>query len=185
MFLIYISKSSPRLDYVLDFIFNEIYGISFKTTKDRDYFKSYSGYKLNYSKERIEDELFIKSDDFIYEIIIKKISLNVSNQNGFEIFFQNNSDLHFDLFSSVFYLLSRYEEYLPGAKDKHGRFSAKESIAFKNNFLDKPLVNIWLHDFKLKIKLKYPDIIFKKHIFSYISTIDVDQAYAVGYKALD
>ena len=184
MFLIYISQNSPRLSYVLNFIFNEMYGFDFKTTKDKDYFKSFSGCKLNYSKEIIGDEFFIKSNDFINDLSIKKVSLNISSRDGFEIFFQNNSDLNFDLFSAIFYLLSRYEEYLPAKKDKYGRFSAQESLAFKNNFLNKPLINIWLHHFKVKLKSKYPDIKFKKHNFSYISTIDIDQAYAYKHQHL-
>ena len=41
----------------------------------------------------------------------------------------------FDVFSATFFLVSRYEEYLPHVKDDYGRFLATESLAFKEDFL--------------------------------------------------
>ena len=37
-----------------------------------------------------------------------------------------NSALPFDVFAAGFYLLSRYEEYLPHIKDRFHRFPAKK-----------------------------------------------------------
>jgi hypothetical protein len=44
-------------------------------------------------------------------------------------------DLPFDPLAATFYLVSRYEEYLPFIPDEHGRFPAKQSFAFSNGFL--------------------------------------------------
>jgi len=38
----------------------------------------------------------------------------------FSAFFKSEGDYPFDIFSAVFYLLSRYEEYLPYKKDMYG-----------------------------------------------------------------
>ena len=57
-------------------------------------------------------------------------------------------------------MISRYEEYLPHIKDIHGRFEAKESLAFKNNFLEKPIVDIWINLIKKELRKKIPKIIF-------------------------
>ena len=46
-----------------------------------------------------------------------------------------------DIFASSFFMLTRWEEYVNEIKDSHDRFLAKESLAFKNKFLDRPLVN--------------------------------------------
>lgn len=47
-----------------------------------------------------------------------------------------------DIISDIFFMLTRYEEVVSGGKkDKHGRFPAAESLAYKNNFLLRPIVN--------------------------------------------
>ena len=42
--------------------------------------------------------------------------------------------MFFDVFSASFYLVSRYEEYLPYVKDMYERFQAENSLAYKHNF---------------------------------------------------
>jgi hypothetical protein len=44
-----------------------------------------------------------------------------------KVLFPNNElyDAGFDVFSSVFYMLSRLREYLPFTPDKYGRFKAE------------------------------------------------------------
>ncbi|MFQ5447856.1 MAG: hypothetical protein ACE5FF_13090, partial [Saprospiraceae bacterium] len=46
-----------------------------------------------------------------------------------------------DVFASAFYMLSRWEEYVSGAKDEHGRFPAKASLAARQGFMQRPVVN--------------------------------------------
>ena len=46
-----------------------------------------------------------------------------------------------DLIASSFYLLSRYEELIVSKRDNHGRFSAMDSIAVKEDFLHRPIVD--------------------------------------------
>jgi len=49
--------------------------------------------------------------------------------------------LGLDVFGSVFYCLTRYEEAVKPDRDKHDRFPATASLAFKHGFLDRPIVN--------------------------------------------
>lgn len=46
-----------------------------------------------------------------------------------------------DLLSSVWLTLSRFEETLPCERDMHGRFPARQSLAFKHGFLNRPIVD--------------------------------------------
>tara|TARA_R110001583_G_scaffold58103_1_gene173439 strand:+ start:12394 stop:13689 length:1296 start_codon:yes stop_codon:yes gene_type:complete len=46
-----------------------------------------------------------------------------------------------DIFASSFFMLTRWEEYVNTTRDEHDRFPALESLAFKNDFLHRPLVN--------------------------------------------
>jgi hypothetical protein len=46
-----------------------------------------------------------------------------------------------DLLSSIVLTLSRFEETLPGPRDEHGRFGAFAGVAWRNNFLHRPIVD--------------------------------------------
>ncbi|HKK09299.1 MAG TPA: polysaccharide deacetylase family protein, partial [Bacteroidales bacterium] len=92
------------------------------------------------------------------------------------------SFLPFDPFAASFYLLSRYEEYLPHKKDEHGRFHAHESIAWKNRFLKKPVVNIWAYHIKKILQKRFPGLKFKKRKFKFIPTYDIDIAFSYRSK---
>jgi hypothetical protein len=54
----------------------------------------------------------------------------------------------FDLFAAAFYLVTRYEEYLPFIADRHNRFEASQSVLFKHGLLERPLINEWAEDLK-------------------------------------
>ena len=68
----------------------------------------------------------------------------------------------FDIFAASFYLLSRYEEFLPHVKDDYGRFLATESIAFKHDFLKQPVVDIWAYKLKSVLEEKFDN--YPEHI---------------------
>lgn len=46
-----------------------------------------------------------------------------------------------DVFASCFFMLSRWEEYVLPGRDRHGRFPAERSLAYRAGFLDRPVVN--------------------------------------------
>ena len=88
------------------------------------------------------------------------------------------------MFSAAFYLVSRYEEYLPHKKDSFGRFEAAESFAFKHNFLQKPVVNHYAHILKNCLLKLYPGYSFSTPPFSFVPTYDIDVAYAYKGRGL-
>ena len=182
--LIYTPKITNRIKYIFETIFSNIWGVNYELTENIDYFKKHTKYKLNYSSQKINNELFIESHSLLFENKINDQNINISQWNNIPVFFQTglNSSLPFDIFAASFYLISRYEEYLPHIKDHYNRFTAKESLAFKNNFLQKPLINIWLKSFFEIIKLKYPNYVINNKSFKFISTIDVDNAYCYSQK---
>lgn len=49
-----------------------------------------------------------------------------------------------DIITSSFFMLTRYEEVLLDKKDNYGRFPARESLAYKEGFLDRPIVNEYI-----------------------------------------
>ena len=178
MLLIYLPKNSSRCQYVFDLIFKDELGIGFKTTTDVNEFVEHSGEKIIYSLERIANGFFIKASSFLFETEIKKQEIKVAEQGTVKFLFQNEQDdLGFDIFSSVFFMVSRYEEYLKFEGDQFGRFKASDTLAFQNNFLQKPIVNIWIENFKKLLQNKFQGLKFKTHLFNSIVTYDIDVAF--------
>ena len=179
MLLIYTPKITSRHKYIFKLFFNEIHQIKFQITERKDEFKAFDEAKLNYSNTSFEDEIFIESIGLLNEKGINQQDINVSPQNNIPAFFQSQSDssMGFDVFSASFYLVSRYEEYLPSVKDVHQRFQAENSLAYKHDFLQKPLINIWANSLMQKIKKKHPDLEVISPTYNYISTIDIDNAF--------
>lgn len=150
MLLIYLPQISPRHKYVFDKIFLDEFGIEYETTNNKFLFENHTEEKINYSGNRFLDELFIKASSLLSEDSIKNIAISVAEKDRIKILFPNNEscDVGFDIFSAVFYMISRYEEYLPFTPDKYGRFKPEDSLAYRNDLLQIPIVDKWLEILK-------------------------------------
>ncbi|MEO8412371.1 MAG: polysaccharide deacetylase family protein [Ginsengibacter sp.] len=179
MLLIYLPVITPRSDYIFEFIFNQQLGMGFRTTADAHAFINYPGEKINYSGHRFNAEFFIKASPLLAEDSIKKIVIPIEECNEIKILFPNNDncDMGFDIFSATFYMLSRYEEYLPFIPDQYGRFDVTGSIAYKNNFLQMPVVDKWMEQFKIILNKSFPELTCKAAKFTALVTYDIDVAY--------
>ena len=83
-----------------------------------------------------------------------------------------------DIIASIFFMVTRYEEFLqPSLKDQHGRFPAVESIAYKENFLDRPVVNEYIEIFLDCLTRLLPDLRILKPDYKLCVTHDVDDLY--------
>ncbi len=180
MLLIYTHKITHRNRYVFNLVFKDILGVDFELTSNVDDFKNSNGYKISYTQNPLCDELFFASRNLLFETGITEQHISVFDFNDCKVFFSTGSfsSLPFDVFSASFYLVSRYEEYLPHIRDEHDRFEAKDSIAFMNGFLQKPVVNIWAMWIKELIRKRYSSFVFPEKKFQYISTMDIDNAFA-------
>ena len=160
MLLIYSLKTTQRITYIFKHICFRILGIEVNFTNVIEDFIAYSGPKLSYGKKELGDELFIQSTELLMQDGFESIDITVKDWGDTKCFFAvgKNSALPFDIFAASFYLLSRYEEYLPQVKDEKGRFLASESIAFKAGFLQDPVVDIWAYKFKDLLLQTFPDI---------------------------
>lgn len=149
-------------------------------------FIAHEGPKLSYGKKPLGNEIFIRSTNLLFEQGINDVEIVMGKWDDVECFFQTRQEasVPFDIFAATFFLLSRYEEYLPHLRDEHDRYPAKDSLAFKEHFLHKPLIDIWAYKFKEILRDKNPTIELKQRKFEYISTIDVDIAYCFKHKGL-
>jgi hypothetical protein len=183
MLLIYTPQTTTRLQYICKFVFEEMLGISYSLTLDEVNFAKHEGYKINYSHKEFDNSFQIKPHGLLFQHGIKPQEIICSKENDTIIFFKTGSEhFSFDIFSAIFYLISRYEEYLPHEKDMYGRYAHTNSLAHKEGFLNLPLVNIWLYKFKVELKNYFSPINFQLSTFNYIPTYDIDIAWSYKQK---
>lgn len=185
--LLYTPKRTNRIVFIFNHIFGELMGLHVQFTQSKEEFENSDLPKLNYSYQAIGEELFVMADDLLFERGISDQEMSFGEYNDQICFFltYNKKSLYpFDVFSASFYLITRYEEYLPFIRDKYGRFDAQESLAYEKGFLDKPMVNIWALDLASKLQNSYPELELDLPQYDFISTIDVDAAFAYQEKGM-
>ena len=163
-------------------------GVQFQLSIDSEKFKAHTGPKINYSESSISaNEFHIQNHGLLFEQDVKKQTIECFTAHNNKAFFKTkDSDFPFDIFAASFYLITRYEEYLPHEKDIYGRYDHKKSLAFKEGFLNLPLINIWVEDFIIAFQQKYPS--FNHALggtkFKIIPTYDVDITWSYKHKGL-
>ncbi len=182
MVAIYSDIKSSRLQFVLELVFDEILKCGHKTYEDRDAFLACDKPKIIYGGESFENLLTVHDSGLLGETGIRQQSEETIGWKDFKILFPTriaNAAFPFDPFSVIFYMVSRYEEYLNDVeKDRHGRFQATNSILLKLDLLNRPLVNILVKEIRNLILGRYPAYKFPKQNYSFQPTYDIDMAFA-------
>lgn len=186
MILVYSHKITNRTKYIFRLIFKDILKTDVTFTENKTEFETSNFPKINYSHHKTDSGIFFKPSYLLLENGIKEQEIELFEHKQNKCFFRVSSDsaMPFDVFSASFYLVTRYEEYLPQIRDQFDRFTASESLAYQQKFLKKPLINIWAKEVAEIVTLHYPQIKFPKQHFEYLSTIDIDNAYAYKHKGI-
>ena len=185
--------------YIIDLLLSEFLGINFKIIK-----KNINNIciKSDDSKYLIIDDSFfsVNQSDWLSDnsmpktplvdwIVPNKLISKIGNVNipviyglnpnkkSFFFISEKNINLGLDIFGSCFFMLTRYEELIMKEKDTLNRFQAKDSIAFREDFLDRPIVNEYLEILWFCIKSLWPNAQRKKKIFKTILSHDVDNPF--------
>ncbi|MBS1916298.1 MAG: polysaccharide deacetylase family protein [Bacteroidetes bacterium] len=177
--LLYSNHTTNRLQYIVEFFSRQLFDEPIVIINNKSDFINSAEAKLNYSAEAFsEDEFFIHATSLLFENEIRQQHIDCFELNYHKAFFQTDGDFHFDVFAASFYLLSRYEEYLPHEKDEYGRYAHTNSLAYKEGFLQAPLINIWIQELKKALRKKFPTLVFRHTAFQFIPTYDIDIAYS-------
>ena len=181
--LVFAPASSSRISYVFRFLGARALGMSVSVTDQWPDFTSASGcLKIHYGKTAVpEADVNLPATGLLAEKNVRPITPTVrARSSALELFPVDSLgfDLSFDLPSAVFFLLSRYEEYLPFTPDQHGRFPAQQSFAYRHGFLDRPLINEWILQFRDTLEQKGIDLPPCPVAYSFIPTYDIDLAWA-------
>jgi hypothetical protein len=183
---IYTHKITPRVKYTFNLILKDCLGLEFTITNNIDDYKAFEGNKLSYTNQEVESEFHIAAHTLLFESGIKEQTIQMQNHDLFlKYFFKTyNNALPFDVFAAAFYLVSRYEEYLPFIPDSFNRFEAENSLAYQYDFLKIPLVNIWINELEKLLIKNFPNLIIIHKSYTFVSTIDIDNAYKYQEKGM-
>ncbi len=180
---IYSQEITPRLEYVAEIIFTSILGIEYEITADRR--KLGGNPAIIYSDEKAKEQFVIRPSGLLAASGVTAMEPEVAYLDDLPVLFPADSgSLPFDIFSAAFYMLSRYEEYLPFAPDVHGRYQGVRSLAYRKGFLQMPVVEMWSRYLAGLLVKSYPVLSIRHNEFSSLVTVDVDQPFAYRSRGL-
>lgn len=187
MVLILIPKITNRLRYTMELMLCRLLGLEIEFTTELQDFGQYEGPKFSYGIPVKQEFLGFAANGLLFESRISARELRHFTYEGGLVFFPTPdiySALPFDIFAAAFYLVSRFEEYLPHIRDNHNRYLAVGSDAYQQGYLHKPMVNMWALMIRDILMQKFPGIQCKTTVYQFIPTIDVDAAYAYKNKGI-
>lgn len=79
-----------------------------------------------------------------------------------------------DIFGAAFFMLSRYEEAICGARDEHDRFPARRSVACQEDFLHRPIVDEYVEVLWAAISRLWPRTTRRRRTYKAVVSCDVD-----------
>ena len=172
--VVFVDSINNRIEYTFDFIFKSR-GLNYELTSDIQTFNDFDGVKLNYSSQQLDGNQVIPSE-ILFEKEIKSYKLQKAKFND-EFCLSLNGVV--DPVASVFYTLSRYEEYTSKVKDQHGRFLFEESYLKEYNWVEKCICDRWAVEVLRFLGL---ESIVSIDPVKLIPTFDIDNTYAYKLK---
>lgn len=182
--IIYAENLSQRFRYAVRCVFEDYCG-EVELTNDMVHFQSQDQpYKINYSNQQF-------SDTTIFHIIpagvlegqdYQRLKVTFGVMDDLPILFPNQGESGFDPLSAIFFALTRYEEYWRFEGDEMGRYLPEYSVFSQMNVLHRPIADEWRLKLQSQLENKFPGIQFQLRKSQFISTIDIDSAYAYLHK---
>lgn len=178
--LIYCQHISPRIEYTFNVIFTVLCKAKYRITTNSQEFLTQEGSKINYSTEPLNVGLKLPPDDIMFGNSLQEVDVKAGNYQGKAVLFTHTqeTELPYDPIAAIFYMISRYEEYLPHDTDEHGRFKFASSCAFKLGFYDKAMVHYWFEDLINSLKKSWPSFEVIENQYLFVPTFDIDNAFA-------
>lgn len=177
---IYSSTLSPRLAYVLQWLFQERLQLSYVHIND---ISAAPAGALVISYGATFGTISIPDEGLTNKTGLTTVSPTVGQWGPLPTIFHSTQlgfTIPFDILSATFYLISRYEEYQPFTPDKHGRYPATDSILYKIDVLTRPIVDEWIHSLRKLLLLN--GCATPQPSFAFRPTYDIDMAYSHLHK---
>lgn len=175
MVLVLVDDISARIQYTFDFIF-KMRGVEYILVESIDTFNDFQGAKLNYSKQKCSDGISFTPSGLLNETGIWNGNLDKVKIESVDCLSFNGNK---DLVASVFYVLTRMEEYNCYSYDDHDRFPFSHSILKKYEWVEQAVCDRWASYIMVDL-LKVEVVKSKVEI---IPTFDIDNTYAFKLKS--
>jgi len=193
---------SKQIEYVFNLFFS-VLGIKAEIMSFEDINETEEKLIISYGKTIPNgSKIHIFASDFFGENYLKKESMPstpLKRFNNLPIIFFGRGDLpnfvdksgsiiktNMDIIASSFFMVTRYEEAVLQEKDRFGRFPAKASLAFKEDFLSRAIVNEYIEIFWQWIEssntgIKRGELWPDNKKFAFLITHDIDLLYKYGF----
>ncbi len=179
--LIFVEQQNERLKYTFDFIFKER-DLNYSFSTDAQYFLDFKGPKFNYSPIAFKNILGCKPSPLLFSLGLQQYSIDQELFHKERCLTINGIT---DPIASVFYILTRYEEYNTSLKDRHGRHQGIKSVLYRFGWHENAMCDRWSEDL-LSYLTEKGDFSYKRkrHLPQIVPTFDIDKAYAYKHKGL-
>jgi len=183
---IYTQRYTPRFHYAKYLVFELLLGLRVEEYNNLESFEAINTPKINYSTLKIANSFQIDPVQLLFDDTIKNFNLEIIAIKGQEsqLFPTKGGDINFDPLAAAFYVVSRYEEYLPNNRDEHDRYPAEQSILYKMDCLQIPIVQEWVNQLKEKLQVKFTTLSFSKPTFNYTPSFDIDMVWSYKGKGV-
>lgn len=185
--MVFCREDGPRLRYTFALLFGCLSQVPYRLCFSAAEYQAAQGPKLHYGLERLNPaELFIPAGGLLTAVGVVPQDLAVRQHEGLPAFFFQaapQADFPFDLPAVVFFLATRYEEYLPFTPDRWGRFPAAQSVATAGHFLEQPLAEQWVQRLLAALRQRFPDLPQATgQTFQFRVSYDIDMAWAFRHR---
>lgn len=91
--------------------------------------------------------------------------------------------IEYDILGLMYWMLARCEEIDEGPRDRYDRFPTQASHAYRHGYLQRPIVDEWLHILRQVIERQWPELTLKPLPYSMCVSHDVDEPSRYAFKA--
>ncbi len=98
-------------------------------------------------------------------------------EQGWHFLTEEKVHLGLDITGSAFFMLSRYEERTVDERDAHARFPATASLAWSEQFLDRPIIDEYVELLWWSLQRLWPDLKRRPRNFQVRLSHDVDRPF--------
>ncbi|SDM12221.1 hypothetical protein SAMN05421823_110229 [Catalinimonas alkaloidigena] len=184
MLYVYIPDRTPRHEYIVHLLLEELLGIPVEYVTEPAELQAKEGPKLVYARAYQGPAFFLKAVPLLWEKDIRPQAIETVAWEGAVpgIFPVDGGRWAFDPLAASFWLVSRYEEYLPFVPDAHGRFPAEASWMVQQQLQLHPLVNHWVRRLLTDLRTHFGTELGKMPTYTFRTTLDIDNAFAFQHK---
>ncbi len=171
---IHIPQTSPRIHYVAQFLFEQVLKLEYVLVEDA------AAGELFFSDSSGQKKIAFRTSGIFSETGITASRKEEALQALVQ--YRDDGLLPETFPDLVFFLLSRYEEYLPFEPDRHGRFPATESVLLQSGLLHIPVIEEWIKQLRAWLDQELDMILPAPSAFSFLPTYDIDITHAFFHR---